>query len=235
MGKHGKYRALVGLALALMAGPAAAAGCRLALALGMDVSRSVDARDYEIERQGLIAALEAPQIRRAFLEGPDRVMFAVYEWSGQGDQRVIVPWILVRGADDLDRLVAVVAGHERAEKRLPTALGEALSFGRALLDQAPGCAARTLDIAGDGQNNVGLAPEQIYERLDFSGITVNGLPIGDHERDISAYYQAQVIHGPGAFIQPAPVQKDFPQAIRRKLERERAGRRLGARPTAAPG
>ncbi len=234
MGKHGKYRALVGVALALMAGPAAA-GCRLGLALGMDVSRSVDARDYAIQQQGLADALRAPEIRRAFLAGPDQVMFSVYEWSGQGDQRVIVPWVLVRSDADLEALVAIVGGHERAEKRLPTALGEALAFGRELLDEAAGCATRTLDISGDGQNNVGLSPARIYERIDFSGITVNGLPIGDHERDISAYYQAQVIHGPGAFIQPAPSQKDFPEAIRRKLERELTVKLLGAASAPLPG
>ncbi len=234
MGKYGKYRALVGVALALMAG-SAAAGCRLGLALGMDVSRSVDARDYEIQQQGLIAALKAPGIRRAFLTGPDQVMFSVYEWSGQGDQRVIVPWVLVRSAADLDAVAAVVGAHVRGEKRLPTALGEALSFGRALLDEAGGCAARTLDISGDGQSNVGLSPARIYARMDFTGITVNGLPIGDHERSISDYYRAEVIRGPGAFIQPAPAQKDFPEAIRRKLERELSVKLLGAAPAPLPG
>ena len=105
-----------------MAGPAAA-GCRLGLALGIDVSRSVDARDYAIQQQGLADALRAPEIRRAFLAGPDQVMFSVYEWSGQGDQRVIVPWVLVRSEADLDALAAIVGGHARAEKAAPHGFG----------------------------------------------------------------------------------------------------------------
>ena len=57
MVQHGKHRALVAAAaLALWAGPGWGA-CRLALALGFDVSRSVDAADYRVQRDGILAAL----------------------------------------------------------------------------------------------------------------------------------------------------------------------------------
>ena len=45
--------------LALTAGPAAA--CRQALALGLDVSGSVDAVEYRLQTAGLAAALMAPE------------------------------------------------------------------------------------------------------------------------------------------------------------------------------
>lgn len=223
MGKYGQYGALVGL---LLAGPAGA-GCRLALALGFDVSRSIDARDYEIQRQGLMAALQAADIRRAFLVPPDPVAVTLFEWSGKADQRVILPWVMVESAADLDAMVMAIGGHVRGEQRLPTGLGAALSFGRALLANAPVCAAMTLDMAGDGQSNDGPSPERIYATVDFAGVTVNGLAIGDHERDITRYYETEVIRGPGAFVEPAPSQKDFPRAIRRKLQRELETKLLG--------
>lgn len=43
------------------------AACRLPLARGFDVSRSVDARDCAIQKEGLIAALADPLIIAAFL------------------------------------------------------------------------------------------------------------------------------------------------------------------------
>ena len=225
MGKHGQYGALV--ALCLCAAPAAA-GCRLALALGFDVSRSVDAADYRIMQAGLAAALRAPDVQRAALAPPDHVSIAVYEWSGRDMQVPVLPWTEVRSAADLEAMARAVEGHARSDRMLPTGLGAALAHGHGLLAGAPPCAARTLDIAGDGQNNDGIPPARIYETHDFTGITVNGLSIGGHERDIRPYYQAEVIHGPGAFVEPAPTQADFPAAIRRKLEKELAPRLMGA-------
>lgn len=216
MGKHGQYGALVAL---LLAGPAAAE-CRLALALGMDVSRSIDRRDYEIERAGLIAALRSSPIREAFLRPEGHVVFALYEWSGEGMQSVILPWTEVHGAADIDRIIGVVAGHKRDPRQKATALGDALVFGRAMLGEAGVCASYTLDISGDGQNNQGPGPDRIYETVDFTGVTVNGLAIGSHERGLVDYYETQVIRGPGAFVVSSPAQKDFPAAIRKKLEKE---------------
>jgi hypothetical protein len=47
-----------------------AAECRLALALAVDVSRSIDETDYAIQTEGLARALEDPEIRRLIF-GPD--------------------------------------------------------------------------------------------------------------------------------------------------------------------
>lgn len=224
MGKHAKYGALVGFLLAL---PAAAAECRLALALGVDVSRSVSRKDYEIQRGGLIAALEADEVREAFFRGGGWVALTVYEWSGRSDQARVVPWVKVRGGADLDRVVAEIRAQERNSVHLPTGLGEALSFGRRLFGTAPPCAGRTLDISGDGQNNDGRQPDEVYAAEDFAGIIVNGLPIGGHESDIADYYGREVIRGPGAFVEPAESQEQYPGAIRRKLLRELTARLMG--------
>lgn len=214
------------LILALLAAPAAAA-CRLALALGIDVSRSVDARDYAIQRDGLLAALADPVIVDAFLKPDDRVALAVYEWSGQAHQDVIVDWTLAASEADLAGIRDRIAGHRRGADHLPTGLGAALDFGRELIGRAPVCAARTLDMSGDGRSNDGRGPEEVYAREDFGDLLVNGLPIGGHEADIAVYYRARVIRGPGAFIEVATDADDFPRAIRRKLEKELTEQLLG--------
>jgi len=225
--QHGKYRALVAAAaLALGAGPAAGA-CRLALAMGFDISRSVDATDYAIQRDGILAALAAPEVVRALLGSDDHVLLALYEWSGQGSQSIVVAWTAVRSQADIDRIAASIAAHTRGEDKLPTALGEALDFGADLLNRAGDCAARTLDISGDGRNNIGEEPEKVRKRRGLEGILVNGLAIGGHESGIAIYYRQRLISGRGAFVEVARVHADFPRAFRRKLERELTEQLLG--------
>jgi hypothetical protein len=96
-----------------------------------------------------------------------------------------------------------------------------------MMDDAPVCQRRVIDVAGDGRNNDGISVARTYEREDFTGITVNGLAVGEHEADIVDYYQTEVIRGPGAFVELAPRQADYPDAIRRKLLRELQGPMIG--------
>lgn len=221
--------------LMLVAAPAGAV-CRLALALGIDVSRSVDARDYAIQREGVLAALADPVIVDAFLKPRDDVALAVFEWSGQAYQEIVVDWVLIRTEVELSEVLDRISSHQRGGEALPTGLGSALVFGRDLFARAPNCDARTLDMSGDGRSNDGRSPAEIYAREDFGDILVNGLPIGGHEADVAVYYREQVIRGPGAFIEIARTQADFPRAFRRKLERELTEQLFGERaPGHAPG
>ncbi|MCB2116815.1 MAG: DUF1194 domain-containing protein [Rhodobacteraceae bacterium] len=223
---------LLALAAALPA-PAGAA-CRLALALGIDVSRSIDEADYAIQREGLLAALADPVIVAAFLVPEDHVALAVYEWSGQAYQEIVVDWTPVLGESDLAGIMDRIRTHHRGGEGLPTGLGAALDFGRDLVDKAPDCATRTLDLSGDGRSNDGRGPEVVYAREDFGDILVNGLPIGGHEADVAVYYRERVIRGPGAFVEIARTQADYPRAIRRKLEKELTEQLMGSSEPVAP-
>ena len=150
---------LAGAALAaLSAGPAAA--CRLALSLGLDVSSSVDAREYRLQTLGLAAALTAPEVRDAFLADPGApVMLQVYEWSGWQQQVIRQDWVTIRGPDDLDAVALRLGSQKRSFEQYPTALGFALLFGARSLAGRTECVERKLDLAGDGTNNDGMAPD----------------------------------------------------------------------------
>ena len=78
-----------------------AVACRLALVLAIDVSTSIDQRDYALQRDGLAAALRAPEVIRAFLSASSPVALAAYEWSGQHNQRIILDWMLMTSAGDM--------------------------------------------------------------------------------------------------------------------------------------
>jgi hypothetical protein len=219
-------------ALCLTAQPASAE-CRLALALAVDVSRSVDAADYIVQTEGLALALEDKAVQAAIFSPEGEVALAVYYWSGIDHQEVVVPWVVLAGPGELAEAVAKVRAAERPARRQPTALGYALTYGADLMAEAPVCGRRVLDVAGDGRNNEGISVRTAYKRADFGDIVVNGLAIGEHEADVVNYYRTEVIRGIGAFVEVAAKQKDYPRAIRRKLLRELNGPEISDLPAEA--
>lgn len=250
MDVDGQYRTLVSaraiafaaLSLLILSSPALARDCRLALALAMDVSSSVDADEDKLQRNGLAAALLAPEIQRALFATDLRVAIAVFEWSGRYNQEVLVDWTLIRDSGDVIAVAEKIAGSRRSHNDFPTAMGYALGFGAGLLARAPDCLFQVMDMAGDGQNNEGFPPENAYREFPFSGVTVNGLvvqmPDYQAERSLIDYYRDEVLFGPGAFLEIAQGFKDYERAMRRKLERELKPRAVGSilKPSAlAPG
>lgn len=242
MGKHGKYRPLVGTgvvaAAAVLAAPALAA-CRLALALGLDVSSSVDATEDALQRGGLASALIAPEVQAAFFAAPMPVALAVFEWSGRDAQNLLLDWKLIHDRGDLLTAAETVGRSQRGSDDWPTAVGHALGYGAGLLQRAPECLFRTLDLSGDGENNDGFPPASAYRAYPFAGVTVNGLVINaaEFEAEITLidFYRREVLHGPGAFLEVANGFPDFERAMRRKLERELSAAAIGSLVPAMPG
>lgn len=225
-------QALLAAGLALTALPAHAVECRLALAMALDISSSVDAAEDALQRGGVVAALTAPEVQAAFFEGDLPVALAIYEWSGRHNQEIILDWVMINSLADLVGAAEVVAASKRTHNDYPTAMGYALGYGAQLLTRSPACLRKTLDMAGDGQSNEGFPPAAAYAEFPFQGVTVNGLVVNgaDFEGEVGliAFYQGEVIHGPGAFLIVANGFEDYERALRRKLERELAPPAIGA-------
>jgi hypothetical protein len=226
------FRSVIAAGLALAALPAHAVECRLALALALDVSSSVDATEDALQRGGVVAALTAPEVQAAFFEGDLPVALAVYEWSGRYNQEMILDWVMIRDLGDLIGAAETVAASKRSHNDFPTAMGYALGYGAQLLARAPDCLRKTLDMAGDGQSNEGFPPAAAYAECPFQGVTVNGLVVNgadfEGETGLMAFYQGEVIYGAGAFLIVANGFEDYERAMRRKLERELAPPAIGA-------
>lgn len=221
--------ALLALSLAMGAGPLAAQqSCRLALLLALDVSASVDEAEHRIQRTGLAAALLAPEVLDPLLNGPGPVALAIYEWSGRFQQDVISDWRLVTSRAQVLDIVEDLQTTPRTAGEFPTAIGYAIGFAATLFERAPPCLFQTLDVAGDGQNNDGFPPSLAYQHFPLDGVTVNGLAIGGASRRIEEYFEAEIIRGPGAFVEHALTHQEFEAAMRRKLERELRVMVLGA-------
>ncbi len=228
MGKYGKYRSLVGaLALVSFAGSAMAAPCRQALALGLDVSGSVDANEYRLQLDGLAAALTDPMVRDTLLAMPQApVRLTIYEWSAPGDQRLLLPWTDINDTATLTAIIGLLTATERAPSGPSTALGMGMSFGAELLAEQYKCWKRTLDISGDGRSNTGPRPQDVADLPALAGITVNALVIGsgDESRgDLNIYFKTLVIRGPDAFTEEAHDFTAYERAMVRKLLRELQG------------
>ncbi|MEO0904316.1 MAG: DUF1194 domain-containing protein, partial [Pseudomonadota bacterium] len=218
----------------------AQAACRQALALGLDVSESVDSAEYRLQLDGLAAALDSAAVREVLFIQPDApIKVLVYEWSGPTDQTIIVPWATIASAADLAEITQTLRTHQRRPTAPTTAIGSAMLAGFTYLEQQRDCWKRTLDLSGDGQSNTGPRPQTIRADSIPNGVVVNGLVIGagimrgDDERfadikALSSYYRATVIRGPGSFVETALGFEGYAAAMERKLLRELVGLVMGS-------
>lgn len=215
---------------AALAAPAQAlAACRLALLLALDVSSSVDVAEDRLQRDGLAAALTAPEIVEAILALPDRpVALAVFEWSGRYQQDLILDWRILDSRDAVFGAADTIASSGRSHSEFPTAIGYALGHAAKIFGRAPACQSPVLDVSGDGRNNEGFEPELAYRYFPLDDVTVNGLVIGGDDEDLAGYYRRHVIRGAGAFVEQARDFDGFERAMRRKLLRELQVRAVGA-------
>jgi hypothetical protein len=220
---------LVAFALAPLAA-AAAEKVDLLLVLAADVSRSVDAKKFQLQRDGYAAAVSNPRVLDAIRSGRNgRIGLMFVEWSGIGSQRVVIDWSLVGGAEAAkgfgDRLIE--APRSFADR---TSISGALEFSMAQLERAPfESTRRTIDVSGDGTNNAGRDVGLLRDEAVAKGITINGLVIlsdnpmswnPDHTNPpggLDAYYRNNVIGGQGAFVMVAKNFETFGQAIISKL------------------
>ncbi|MDQ2089254.1 DUF1194 domain-containing protein [Marimonas arenosa] len=222
------------LVTAMLAGDPAKAACRQALALGLDVSGSVDSPEYALQRRGLANALRHPEVTEALLALPQApVELMVYEWSAPGAARVILPWTAITAAAVLESAANRIATAPRTGLPSSTALGAAMRFGITALAPRP-CWRRTLDLSGDGKSNTGPPPAPVRAEAAAAGITINALVIGADAPatgdaryveigELTAYFRFNVIAGPGAFTEPAFGFSDYEAAMVRKLKRELEG------------
>lgn len=238
-------RALVTCLSLFLAHPANADPCRLALAVALDVSGSVDDVEYRLQSEGLAAALSHPDVRDLLFAFPDApVAIAIYEWSASRYQRMVQDWVLIKDDTALNGVVRKLTSLQRQPAPEPTGLAAALVFGNTLIAKGPDCWDATLDVSGDGKNNDWPTPQELRERRTLAGLRINALVIvedRDEERagaretgELPAYFNTQVVQGPGAFVEVARGFRDYKRAMTRKLVRELAAQPLGLLQTDNP-
>jgi Ca-activated chloride channel family protein len=199
------------------------AQCRVALVLALDVSQSVDGREYRLQMDGITSALTDPEVMDLLTLPGAPAAISVFEWSGPQERFRILDWTLLTDRAALDRVVTHLNSHERGFSFGPTALGSALEAAHAQASLAPPCGRVVVDISGDGLPNAGPSVADVNARLNWGDTIINGLIVGgDTSPEITAFYISEVIRGPGAFTEVATDYTDYARAMRRKLLRELA-------------
>lgn len=202
----------------------------LELVLAVDTSTSVDAREYGLQRDGLVRAFRHSSVLGAItaLE-PEGLAVSVLQWSGRGDVWQDV-WHRIRTADDAERFARHLTGMKRRLSGftdIATAI-EAATI--SLRTNAYEGKRKAIDVSGDGVSDR-HDPADARDRAIGAGITINGLVVHSLEYDLGdlarielyRHYAERVIGGPGAFVMEAGSFDDFAEAIRRKLVREILG------------
>ena len=227
-------RALVWLfTLVLLALPSAAQDKKdvdLALALGIDISGSIDPDEARLQRDGYVQAFRDPMIVKAILGGPNgRIAVAYFEWSDAWLQKLLIDWTLLDSEAAIEAFARRLSDAPISIARR-TSISGAMRYAIPLFGRLPYEAQRkVLDISGDGSNNDGgLVTEMRHEALR-ERIVINGLPIMNdrpnpfgfpNETDLDRYYLHCVTGGPRSFVEVARSFEDFPRAVRKKLLQE---------------
>ena len=216
------------------------AACRQALAIGLDISGSVDGGEYRLQLDGLASALQDADVQAAFLAMPGaHVRLFIYEWGGYATQRLLVGWTDVTDAATLNGIAATLQATRRRPHDPATAIGKAMLYGGEALGAQSDCWRLTMDLSGDGKSNIGPRPRDAKRAPLLADVTVNAVVIGAdtlpftvqpsvESVDLLRYFISQVIRGPDAFVESASEFEDFQDAMARKLLRELRTRAVGA-------
>lgn len=231
-----------GLALAASAAPtvtkftdtrASAIPVDVELVIAVDVSYSMDPDEQALQREGYVLALTSKEFLQALRQGAHgKIAVTYFEWAGQSDQKILMPWRVIDGPESADAVAAEIARapYRRASR---TSISGALRFAKPLFDDSGYKGLRrVIDLSGDGANNAGPLVEITRDDVLAAGITINGLPImlkrpytGTMDiENLDEYYEDCVIGGPGAFVIPIREREKFIEATRTKLVLEVAGR-----------
>lgn len=213
-------------AAALLGGlHSAAAQADLALVLAVDVSGSVSDDRFKLQRDGIADALDSDDFAAVVSGGNYRTIeIAVVEWAEE--QKVVLPWMVVRGRQDLADAAGRLRRANRSWVHTMTDPGGGIATADRLFKSAPLPADRkVIDVSGDGAQNTGEIPTaEARDAAVAHNITINGLPItsGD-DPHIDQWYRANVVGGAGAFLVVADGFDAFAEAFRHKLTLEVAG------------
>ena len=197
--------------------------CPLALVLALDVSSSVDEREYALQMKGLAAAFREDTVQSAIM-ATGGILVTAFEWSGRDQHVTHADWRYIATQADIEAFADRLAQSRRQHTSYPTALGYALGHAAIRLSSAPRrCLRQVVDVSGDGVNNEGFPPASAYRAFDYGHITVNGLVVRGADPDPLPYYTREVIRGSGAFVEVAETYADYERAMARKLLREISG------------
>jgi hypothetical protein len=209
--------------------PSLAAPVALELSLVIDVSGSVTATEYELQRTGYAKAFRDPWIQSqiAALAGGGGVAVNVIQFATSATQAI--DWTLLTTVASINAFADALEAMPRALTG-NTAIANAISLATEaiLFNQYEG-ARMVIDLSADGAENTIAgcdttscpAVRAVRDDAAAEGIVINGLPILTDlgQTLLQTYFLNNVITA-GGFSQPAATFDDFDRAVALKIGRE---------------
>ena len=221
------------LALSIFSAGACAQNTDLLLVLAADVSRSIDESEFELQRKGYAAALTDPRVLAAIRGGTNGTVAVCFvEWSGAGEQLVVVDWTVIHDEEDAGVVAAAILAAPRSFMGR-TSISGAIDFAMERFAAAkPHGNRRIIDVSGDGTNNSGRPVTEARDQAVAEGVTINGLAIINDRPNpgyafhtqppggLPEWYRQNVIGGPGSFLRVIDDFRSFSDAMTNKLVSE---------------
>jgi hypothetical protein len=208
----------------------------LALVLAVDASGSIDPAEFQLQKEGIAAAILDADVLSAIRGGRhDRIAIALVEWGSPGGAAIVVDWMLVGDEPSAEDFAAAVLAAPRSTQSY-NALGDAITLAGALIGTCPCTPTRhVIDISGDNPDNRSHVPAPVArDAATAAGITINALAILNDDRTgisgrpyLVEIFERDVIGGFGAFVTTAATRADFARALRQKMILEIAGNAHG--------
>ena len=191
----------------------------LQLVLAVDVSGSVNAQRFELQKMGYVAAFQNQRVLNAILSGRNQsIAVTMMQWSGPFLQSQVVPWTVLKDESTVKGIAGAIESAPRMMYGGGTSISGAIDNAVTLFPQAPfKTERRVIDVSGDGSNNRGRSVTQARDEAVDAGIVINGLPILAFEPYLDQYFKDYVIGGPGSFMIAAKNFETFAEAILMKL------------------
>jgi hypothetical protein len=214
----------------------------LSLVIAVDVSFSMDPDEQNLQREGFIDAFRSPIVHDAIRRGAlGRIAVAYTEWAGASDQRVLLPWTVIEGAEGANAFAEALS-RKPTRRASRTSISGAIDHAVKMQEESGVVAVRrVIDVSGDGPNNQGRSVLAARADAIARNITINGLPIMLKDagyfdiQDLDLYYRDCVIGGQGAFMVPAKDKAQFREAVKTKIIMEIAAAPVPGRAAAREG
>lgn len=220
------------LALLLSVGaPVRAQPVDVAVVLAVDVSRSVDDDEFQLQRRGYAEAFRHPAVMNAIRGTRSGAIYVSFiEWAGSDFQRVVIPWSRISDEESGELFAERLLQEPRSFwgwTSVSGAVDYSVRYFRQLPDEAT---RRIIDVSGDGVNNSGRPAELARDEAVAQGMVINGLVIMNDNPNpggwrgpqvpLDQYFRESVIGGPGAFMIAIDDFSTFSYAFMNKLIRE---------------
>src|SRR5436853_5951178 len=104
------------------------------LVMAVDISYSMDMDELALQREGYAQAIASPDFLNALKQGTHgKVAVTLVEWAGVSDQRIVVPWRLIDGAETAQNVSREMA-RAPVRRAYRTSISGALMFSAMLFE-----------------------------------------------------------------------------------------------------